>query len=431
MAHNKYNWGILTDTDVELIMESLSMLVERFGREETLKVMEVGVCRGKTSRGIKHELDRLRAVYEYWAVDSGAGMAGNVLPPFEGCRLVIGNSEESYMEFPDDLHWVFIDGCHCINHVMLDILHYAPKVRDGGLIVLHDTSPLAQACNRHPPDYQKHGPRHADFGTAILAAFDKLDVEHRRDMQLVRSAQDEDACWGGVSVFKKVKNPEGAPVYRGKEGQDRWAMEVLGYKRNGYFVDIGAHNGYNDSNSYVMEKYFDWEGICVEPNTYTEGELRKYRNCHIETSCISDVNGEVDFVQRGRRKQVSGIYHPDADEHVLSPVDQYKHPLIKKPSLTLIALLKKYQAPRIIDYLSVDVEGAEHLILQGFDFSRYKFLTLTIEHNYFEGNGFPKKNLQRRQKVQDTLLSNGYHLNKTVVADDWFSVWEGQSTTLS
>lgn len=207
--------------------------------------------------------------------------------------------------------------------------------------------------------------------------------------------------------------------YKAKEGQDRWVLDTI-CKTHGYFVDIGAHDGYHDSNSYALEKDFDWEGICVEPHYWSALELRKYRKCNIENACISDIDGEVEFVERGRHRQVSGIYHPDTDEHVIDQVKLYDHPLVKKPSLTLLSLLKKYNSPNIIDYLSLDAEGSELLILKNFDFEKYKFRTITLEHNYTEGNKFKEKNKIRRMEIRELLTKNGYKLSKSVSADDWY-----------
>jgi len=50
-------------------------------------------------------------------------------------------------------------------------------------------------------------------------------------------------------------------------------LETIGQLYGGYFVDIGAHDGITNSNSYIFEKYFGWSGICVEPNP----NLRSYQ----------------------------------------------------------------------------------------------------------------------------------------------------------
>jgi len=50
-------------------------------------------------------------------------------------------------------------------------------------------------------------------------------------------------------------------------------------------------------------------------------------------------------------------------------------------TISVNTLLEKYNAPNVIDYISLDIEGLEFDILQSFDFNKYKVLTWTVEHN--------------------------------------------------
>ena len=61
-------------------------------------------------------------------------------------------------------------------------------------------------------------------------------------------------------------------------------------------------------------------------------------------------------------------------------------------------MLIKYNAPKFIDYLSIDTEGSEYEILKNFDFKSYKFRVITCEHNYNEN----------REKIYELLTENGY-----------------------
>jgi 3-dehydroquinate dehydratase len=75
-------------------------------------------------------------------------------------------------------------------------------------------------------------------------------------------------------------------------------------------------------------------------------------------------------------------------------------------------MLKKFEAPKLIDYLSIDTEGSEYKILQAFDFDQYKFKVITCEHNF-------SKN---REKIFNLLIENGYsrkfeHISKY---EDWY-----------
>ena len=67
---------------------------------------------------------------------------------------------------------------------------------------------------------------------------------------------------------------------------------------------------------------------------------------------------------------------------------------IKKTTKTLEYILDKFNAPKIIDYLSLDVEGSELRILKNFPFNKYTFLALTIERPPIE--------------LEEILFKNGY-----------------------
>jgi len=203
--------------------------------------------------------------------------------------------------------------------------------------------------------------------------------------------------------------------FKAKQGQDKWVLSVLKNKREGFFVEIGAHNGIDDSNAYVLEKDFGWQGICVEPHTYSFQTLEEHRSCIRENICISGKNGKVKFVQRGRQRQVSGIYDDFSDD-VIRQKAESGHPVIEKDSLTLLSLLEKYKCNNVIEYLSIDVEGAELDILEFFPFDEYKFLTITIEHNAQLG----ERNRDKKNKIFELLSSNDYKKVNSTTEEDWY-----------
>jgi len=53
--------------------------------------------------------------------------------------------------------------------------------------------------------------------------------------------------------------------YKGEHNQDERVLEFLGELRGGFFVEVGAHNGFFCSNTYRLEQDWGWQGICVEP----------------------------------------------------------------------------------------------------------------------------------------------------------------------
>ena len=413
--NNDFGYGVLTNTDVSQVEKSLVLLRDVFNGKCHINLLEIGIRDGSTTRKIDEKLRELGVKdYTLWAIDNEKDR--RIRKPFDGCELVIGNSEECFDQVPE-LHWVFIDACHCVNHVMLDFLNYGYKVVKNGFLLFHDTSPSAQGNH-----YQKHGPKSPDFCIATHRAFDKLDIFHRRDWDFVSNEYDDTREFGGVAIFKKlIQNKVVIDKYYSKEGQDRWVMEMLKTKKNGYFVDVGASNGISNNNTYVFEKELGWEGICVEPSPVLRSfqTLVQTRSCICENVCIFDRDGEVDFIARGRKIEVSGINYENANKNILAHV-KGGHPTIKVPCITLMQLLEKNNAPHIIDYLSLDTEGSEWDILKDFDFSEYTFLTITVENNY-HGNDDEKKEKGARDNVRKLLKDNGYIWQKELwFGEDWF-----------
>jgi hypothetical protein len=84
--------------------------------------------------------------------------------------------------------------------------------------------------------------------------------------------------------------------------------------------------------------------------------------------------------------------------------------VIQVATLSLLDLLQQNDTPEVIDYLSIDTEGSELAILEGFDWSRYQIRCITIEHN-FTG---------QRESIRRLLEAKGYERRREVKFDDWY-----------
>lgn len=196
--------------------------------------------------------------------------------------------------------------------------------------------------------------------------------------------------------------------------QDLIVQMFLGWKQNGYFVEFGATDGYDISNTYLLEKEFKWTGILAEPAKQWHAALAKNRNCHIDHSVVWRANEPVMFNERHRGDaSVAVEYLNPLDEPTgFDILEQYE-----LPGITLTALLDKYNAPNEIDYISLDTEGNEIEILRVFDFEKYKVKFFSVEHNEKETN---------RQNIYNLLTSKGYDRVLTNISnwDDFYVLKE-------
>lgn len=198
--------------------------------------------------------------------------------------------------------------------------------------------------------------------------------------------------------------------------QDVFVLDHLRLKENGYFVEFGATDGLLHSNTWLLENHFGWSGILAEPSRYWHDKLLTNRKCHIDTACIwVESNIEVLF------NEVDANVVHYANE--LSTIDTFSncdnHSEVRNfgkkyavNTLSLMDLLKKYNAPHTIDYLSIDTEGSEFEILKSFDFSQYEIKVITCEHNY----------TSLRDDIHDFLSEKGYvrKLEQFSAWDDWY-----------
>lgn len=156
-------------------------------------------------------------------------------------------------------------------------------------------------------------------------------------------------------------------------GQDYWVFgEVFNERRGGYFLDVGAHDGLTISNTYLLEKRYGWTGLCVEANPSTFRKLAGNRRAKCLNVCLDRDEGEVEFALRD---VLGGIVDPTLDNRA----SDMNGSIIRVKTVPLQKLLKEHAAPQVIDYLSIDIEGAEERVLGSFDFTAYRFNCITIE----------------------------------------------------
>ena len=187
-------------------------------------------------------------------------------------------------------------------------------------------------------------------------------------------------------------------------------MSESGLKKQGFFVDFGTTDGVSISNTYLLEKWFDWRGIVAEPAECWHAELRKNRNCYIETRCVWKESDSTLYFNEVEFPELSTIDRFSAND--MHKEERTKGKLYEVQTISLLDLLEYYNAPRVIDYLSVDTEGSEFDILSSFDFAKFEFKVITCEHNF----------TPMREKIHALLTSHGYvrKFEDLSYFDDWY-----------
>jgi hypothetical protein len=159
--------------------------------------------------------------------------------------------------------------------------------------------------------------------------------------------------------------------------QDQFVANLLNFKRDGVYLDIGSCDSAISNNSFAFDHFLDWAGICVELNSICNESYKNRKNCQ--------------------------YFNDDATK------------------LDYLSILNKANFPKTIDYLSLDVDTLSVEVLNFLPFSDYTFKVITIEHDsYLYGDKY--KTPQR-----DFLTKAGYEL----VCSDVLVEQEGFYNTVS
>ena len=193
-------------------------------------------------------------------------------------------------------------------------------------------------------------------------------------------------------------------MFYSQSGQDKWVCDFFNYKKNGYFVEVGAYDGIQTSNTYYLEKELGWNGICIEANLEIFKILKQNRQSNNINVAVSSNKGLCNF--NGDRINTFG--------HVVE-------------CDTLNSILYNNSYKQKIDYLSLDIEGMEYEALKSLDFNYWDIKLITVEHNLYCTNDIEKnkiydllssKNFERDVEDVKCLDQNPIWFNKPY--EDWY-----------
>lgn len=199
------------------------------------------------------------------------------------------------------------------------------------------------------------------------------------------------------------------PKSRSQFLQDIFCALALGQARDGFFVEVGVGSGERISNTYMLEKEFDWTGILFEPNRTFHDSIKACRTAELDTRAATSKTGETlrfeEFSGAGEFSRLLGATSHDMSNLAATEYD------VQTVSLT--DAFQKAGAPAEIDFISIDTEGSEIDILNGINFGAQRFKVLVIEHNFHR---------EAEEAYEDILRPHGYRrvLPEVSGVDAWY-----------
>ena len=184
---------------------------------------------------------------------------------------------------------------------------------------------------------------------------------------------------------------------------DKKMLKFINFK-SGFYIECGANDGVNQSNTWYFEKKLGWHGILIEPQQNVFLNLKKNRSKKnfFENCLLKSKKTKINFM----------TMYSDPSDSLITRTTKISNRFtnkIKVAAKTLNSILLKHKAPNEIDFFSLDVEGDELNVLNGINFKKYKFRYILIETQIFE-----KINRFLRSKKYSFLkkLSDGDYLFK-------------------
>lgn len=187
---------------------------------------------------------------------------------------------------------------------------------------------------------------------------------------------------------------------------------------NGYFVELGANDGVNQSNTLYFERFRGWRGVLIEPYKPNYTELvrnRSSQNFFKNAACVGPTYSgpTISLWYSNLMTTTIGI-----DSDIQNPKDHADQGskfwggsafMFEAPAFTLNNILLEAGSPRKIDLLSLDVEGVELEILNGIDHSIFRFKYVLVESRQFEALC---EFLEQKHYSFEQILSNHDYLFK-------------------
>ena len=236
----------------------------------------------------------------------------------------------------------------------------------------------------------------------LIEARDALQVTLAETRDRSRGALNQE-LWTVVRMLGEV------PEYFSQAGQDHFVDRCVSTGlRDGVFVDVGGYDGITGSNTLFFELFRGWTGLLIEPVPQHLAAASARRRCRCIGTAVAGRDGSREFLQvADGYTQMSGLadrYDPGMLQAVRDN-PQHREQVVTIEAQSLARLLRDAGLQRV-DYLSLDVEGAEEEILDAFPFDDFDVAAWSIE------NADGKPGIERRMQAA------GYQLVEYIGVDE-------------
>ena len=179
--------------------------------------------------------------------------------------------------------------------------------------------------------------------------------------------------------------------------EDTAVLDYFKDKKNGFYIDIGCHHPTYINNTYLLYKK-NWSGINIDISQFSIDLFNYMRPKDLNYNCaISNKNKIVKIFYQKEFSQLSTIKSIQAKSVFQGNI---KEKDIQAFSLDEILNRDKYKNTKI-DFLNIDVEGADLEVLEGLSFDKFKPELICLEIHDKE---------VKKSEIYNFLINKNYEL---------------------
>jgi len=197
------------------------------------------------------------------------------------------------------------------------------------------------------------------------------------------------------------------------DGEDLAIDQYIEKKEKGFYVDIGAHHPIHRNNTQLLFNR-GWEGINIDVNQFSIDLFNFLRPDDLNLlTAISDQEGEITFYYQKKFSQLNTTDKNIAHGHFNG---NFNERLVKCQSIHNILINSKYKEVKI-DFLNIDVEGAEMKVLRTLNFEIYDPKLICIEILGYRD----LDSMEREIRIKDD------EIYRYLIEKNYKKVWSGSS----
>ena len=159
------------------------------------------------------------------------------------------------------------------------------------------------------------------------------------------------------------------------DNEDLAVIDYFKDKKNGFYVDVGCYHPTHRNNTYLLHKK-NWIGVNIDTSEFSIDLFNHMRPKDLNYNCA--ISNKNEIIKLFYQKELSQLSTTERDQAKTVFQGNIKEKEVQAFTLDEILDRDKFKDIKI-DFLDIDVEGADLKVLEGLSFDRFKPELVCVE----------------------------------------------------